>query len=69
MDYGNSEIVPFSRIRSLPQEFKLLDGQAQEATLSFVILLGTETEYGAEALERFKDLCEVRISLVRLVHF
>lgn len=59
MDYGNSEIVPFERIRSLPQNFKSLDGQSKEAVLSFVLLLGSETEYGAEALERFKDLCEV----------
>lgn len=62
MDYGNSEIVPFSRIRSLPDHFKSLDGQAKEAALSFVLLLGSETEYGVEALERFKDLCEVSIS-------
>lgn len=68
MDYGNSEIVPFSRIRSLPQNFKALDGQSKEAALSFVLLLGSETEYGAEALERFKDLCEGRQLVANIDH-
>lgn len=59
IDYGNSEIVPFSRLRPLATEYKTLAGQAKEATLSFVFLLGAESEYGAEALDRFRDLCEV----------
>ncbi|KAM0752525.1 hypothetical protein T439DRAFT_324618 [Meredithblackwellia eburnea MCA 4105] len=60
IDYGNSETIPFSRLRPLAPQFKGLDGQAKEATLSFVTLLGSETEYGLEALDRFRDLCEGR---------
>lgn len=58
---GNSEIVPFSRLRPLAQQFKLLAPQAHEAKLSFVTLIGNELpEYGAEALERFRELTEGR---------
>jgi staphylococcal nuclease domain-containing protein 1 len=56
---GNSETIPYSRLRPLAAQFKTLDSQAKEATLSFVNLLGSETEYGVDALERFRDLCEV----------
>lgn len=57
---GNSEIIPFSRLQPLAPEFRDLEGQAKDATLSFVNLLGHETEYGADAIERFRELCEVR---------
>ncbi|KAL8292267.1 hypothetical protein RQP46_001733 [Phenoliferia psychrophenolica] len=60
IDYGNSETIPFSRLRPLAPQFKGLEGQAKEATLSFVNLLGSETEYGLDALDRFRDLCEGR---------
>ncbi|KAK4705914.1 staphylococcal nuclease domain-containing protein 1, partial [Phenoliferia sp. Uapishka_3] len=64
IDYGNSEVIPFSRLRPLAPQFKALDGQAKEATLSFVNLLGSETEYGADAMDRFRDLCEQGRQLV-----
>ncbi|KAI5475177.1 transcription factor (Snd1/p100) [Pseudohyphozyma bogoriensis] len=60
IDYGNTEIIPFSRLRPLAPQFKGLDAQAKEATLSFVHLLGSETEYGPDALDRFRDLVEGR---------
>ncbi|KAK4054505.1 hypothetical protein OIV83_000999 [Microbotryomycetes sp. JL201] len=58
VDYGNNEIAPFSRIRPLAPQFKTLEPQAKEATLSFIRLLGNETEYGLDALDRFRELCE-----------
>lgn len=59
VDYGNNEIAPFTRIKPLAPQFKALAPQAKEASLSFIRLLGNETEYGVDALERFRDLCEV----------
>jgi staphylococcal nuclease domain-containing protein 1 len=59
IDYGNSEVVPHGNIRSLDPRFKSLPPQAKEATLSFVKLLGPDTEYGSEALDRFRSLVEV----------
>jgi staphylococcal nuclease domain-containing protein 1 len=59
---GNEETTAFSRIRPLDSGFKGLPGQAQEARLSFVKLAGTDTDYGAEALDRFKQLSEVNHS-------
>ncbi|KNZ57389.1 hypothetical protein VP01_2171g1 [Puccinia sorghi] len=58
IDYGNSEVVPHSNIRSLDPRFKSLPPQAKEATLSFVKLLGPDTEYRQEALDRFRSLVE-----------
>ncbi|GAA5820185.1 hypothetical protein JCM11251_005517 [Rhodosporidiobolus azoricus] len=58
IDYGNVETVPFARLRPLAAQFKSLEGQAKEATLSFVSLLDWRTEYGDDAMYRFKELCE-----------
>ncbi|GAA5898069.1 hypothetical protein JCM6882_003319 [Rhodosporidiobolus microsporus] len=58
IDYGNVETVPFARLRPLAAQFKSLEGQAKEATLSFVSLLDWRTEYGADAMDRFRELCE-----------
>ena len=60
IDYGNTEELAYSRLRPLPAQFKALPPQAKEATLSFVQLLGPETEYGRDSVERFRDLCEGR---------
>lgn len=60
IDYGNSEIVSHSHLRPLDIRFKALPAQAKEATLSFVKLLGTDSEYGQEAIDRFRALVEVR---------
>jgi len=59
-DYGNSETLAFDRLRPLDAKFKSLPPQAKEATLSFVQLLGNETEYGADAVDLFRQLCEGR---------
>jgi staphylococcal nuclease domain-containing protein 1 len=69
IDYGNSEVVAHGNIRSLDPRFKSLPAQAKEATLSFVKLLGPDTEYGQEALDRFRSLVEVRRSLLFLPTF
>ncbi|OAV88251.1 hypothetical protein PTTG_01501 [Puccinia triticina 1-1 BBBD Race 1] len=58
IDYGNSEVVPHGNIRSLDPRFKSLPPQAKEATLSFVNLLGPDTEYGQEAMDHFRSLVE-----------
>lgn len=58
VDFGNSDTVPFSLIRPLAPQFKTLESQAKESTLSFVSLLST-TEYAVDALDRFRELCEV----------
>lgn len=57
---GNSEVVPYSNLRPLASQFKSLEGQAKEATLSFVNLLDWRTEYGQDAMDRFRELCEVK---------
>ncbi|BGP08133.1 hypothetical protein JCM10049v2_003979 [Rhodotorula toruloides] len=58
IDYGNVEVLPFSRLRPLAAQFKSLEGQAKEATLSFVSLLDWRTDYGADSIERFREICE-----------
>lgn len=56
---GNSEIIPYTRLRPLAAQFKTLEGQAKDATLSFVSLLDWRVEgYGDEAMDRFRELCE-----------
>ncbi|SCV72043.1 BQ2448_4737 [Microbotryum intermedium] len=60
VDYGNSETIPYTRLRPLAAQFKTLESQAKDATLSFVTLLDHSTEYGLEAQDRFRDLCEGR---------
>lgn len=57
---GNDEVLPFSRLRPLDAKFKTLPPQAQEARLSFVKLVKPEADYGAESLDRFRDLAEGR---------
>ncbi|MBW0476193.1 hypothetical protein O181_015908 [Austropuccinia psidii MF-1] len=60
IDYGNSEIVSYANLRSLDARFKSLPPQAKEAALSFVKLLGSQSEYGQEAHDRFRSLVEGR---------
>ncbi|KAJ7251525.1 hypothetical protein B0H12DRAFT_1119396 [Mycena haematopus] len=60
IDYGNQDTVSFSNIRPLDQKFRSLPGQAHDARLSFVKLVGPESEYYPEAIERFRSLCEGR---------
>lgn len=60
MDYGNEEMMPFSRIRPLDTKFKSLPGQAREARLSFVKLPTKDSEYGPDARRRFGQFTEGR---------
>ena len=34
LDYGNSEVIPFSKLRELPQQFSILPPHAKECTLA-----------------------------------
>lgn len=38
--------------------FRKLEPQAKTSTLTLVKLLGKESDYGAEAIARFRELCE-----------
>ncbi|KAJ6587021.1 hypothetical protein DFH09DRAFT_1430137 [Mycena vulgaris] len=67
-DYGNQDTVAFSNIRPLDQKFRSLPGQAHEARLSFVKLVGPESEYYPEAIERFRSLCEGRKLVANIDH-
>ncbi|TRM69350.1 hypothetical protein BD626DRAFT_473754 [Schizophyllum amplum] len=60
IDYGNQDTVTFSAIRPLDPKFRALPGQAHDARLSFVRIPGPESEYHAEAVDRFRSLCEGR---------
>ncbi|CAG8643723.1 36826_t:CDS:10, partial [Racocetra persica] len=55
IDYGNSETIPLSRIRSIPDNFKQLPPHAYEAVLSFLKVPDREADYGGEAYERLRD--------------
>ncbi|KAJ7770129.1 hypothetical protein DFH07DRAFT_266338 [Mycena maculata] len=68
IDYGNQDTVAFSNIRPLDQKFRSLPGQAHEARLSFIKLVGPESEYYAEAIERFRSLCEGRKLVANIDH-
>jgi len=56
IDYGNSETVPSSRIRKLPQEFKTLKPQAVEAVLAYLKTPPIEDDNGKEAAEFLREL-------------
>jgi len=58
VDYGNSETVPVSRIRKLPEEFNLkkLKPQAVEAVLAYLKAPPIEDDAGKEAAEFLKEL-------------
>jgi len=60
IDYGNQDTVAFKDMRPLDSKFASLPGQAQDARLSFVKLADASSEYGPEAVDRFRLLCEGR---------
>ncbi|GLB37511.1 putative tudor domain containing protein [Lyophyllum shimeji] len=68
IDYGNQDNIPFSNIRPLDPRFRSLPGQAQDARLSFVKLVGPESEYHQEAVDRFRQLCEGRKLIANIDH-
>jgi len=68
IDYGNQETVNFSEVRPLDARFTSLPGQALEARLSFVKLANPSGEYGEEAINRFKSLCDSRRLVANIDH-
>ncbi|CAG8444479.1 574_t:CDS:10 [Acaulospora morrowiae] len=58
IDYGNSETIPVSRIRPIPDNFKKLPSQSQEAVLSFIKVPAREEDYGEDAYERFRSIVD-----------
>jgi len=68
IDYGNQDTIPFSNIRPLDPKFRSLPGQAHDARLSFIKLVGPESEYHAEAIDRFRALCEGRKLVANIDH-
>ncbi|KAF9465009.1 hypothetical protein BDZ94DRAFT_1281658 [Collybia nuda] len=68
IDYGNQDTVTFANIRSLDAKFRSLPGQAHEARLSFVKLVGPESDYHEEAVDRFRSLCEGRKLVANIDH-
>ncbi|KIK67322.1 hypothetical protein GYMLUDRAFT_37413 [Collybiopsis luxurians FD-317 M1] len=60
IDYGNQDTIAFKDIRPLAPQFRSLPGQAQEARLSLIKLVSPDSEYYAEAIDRFRQLCEGR---------
>ncbi|OCH88265.1 transcription factor [Obba rivulosa] len=68
IDYGNQDTVSFTNIRPLDPKFRSLPGQAHDARLSFIKLVGPESEYYAEAVDRFRQLCEGRKLVANIDH-
>jgi len=68
IDYGNQDTVSFSDIRPLDPKFRSLPGQAHDARLSFIKLVGPESDYHMEAIERFRTLCEGRKLVANIDH-
>lgn len=56
VDYGNSEVIPASRIRKLPTDLSTLPHQATEAVLAFLKTPPIEDEFGREAVEFLREL-------------
>ncbi|THH21338.1 hypothetical protein EW146_g211 [Bondarzewia mesenterica] len=66
IDYGNQDTIGFENIRPLDPKFRSLPGQARDARLriafpvSFIKLVGPESDYHQEAVDRFRQMCEGR---------
>ncbi|KAF5370772.1 hypothetical protein D9758_002014 [Tetrapyrgos nigripes] len=68
IDYGNQDTISFSNVRPLDPKFRSLPGQAHDARLSFIKLAGPESDYHAEAIDRFRQLCEGRKLVANIDH-
>jgi len=58
IDYGNSEVVPASRIRQLPSNSNTLPHQAQLANLAYIKPLKEDNDHAGESREVLRDLAE-----------
>ncbi|XP_021721217.1 ribonuclease TUDOR 2-like [Chenopodium quinoa] len=56
IDYGNQEVLPYSRLRPLPPSVLSVPGSAQLCTLAFVKVPSLEEDYGQEAAEYLSEL-------------
>ncbi|KAI0302486.1 transcription factor [Russula brevipes] len=68
IDYGNQDTISFQDIRPLDAKFRALPGQAHDARLSFVRLVGEESEYRDDAVNRFRQLCDGRKLVANIDH-
>ncbi|THV02345.1 transcription factor [Dendrothele bispora CBS 962.96] len=68
IDYGNQDTVGFKNIRPLDPKFRSLPGQAQDARLSFIKLVGPESDYYTDAIDHFRQLCEGRKLVANIDH-
>ncbi|KAI9456612.1 transcription factor [Russula earlei] len=68
IDYGNQDTIGFADIRPLDAKFRTLAGQAHDARLSFVKLVGEESEYRQDAVNRFRQLCDGRKLVANVDH-
>ncbi|RKP40139.1 hypothetical protein BJ085DRAFT_24850 [Dimargaris cristalligena] len=60
IDYGNSEALPFNRLRPLPAAFAKLSAQAHVASLACLKAIPKDQEYGMDAYERLRSMIENR---------
>lgn len=56
IDYGNQEILPYSRLRPLPPSVQSVPGSAQLCSLAFIKVPSLEEDYGQEAAEYLSEL-------------
>ncbi|KMT07827.1 hypothetical protein BVRB_6g146390 [Beta vulgaris subsp. vulgaris] len=56
IDYGNQEVLPYSRLRPLPPSVNSVPGLAQLCSLAFVKIPSLEEDYGQEAAEYLSEL-------------
>lgn len=70
IDYGNSEVVSRSNLRTLPAncEVKDLAAQAQEATLAYIKCPSIGEDHGPEAADYLKDLVWDKPVIVSVIH-
>ncbi|KAN0109313.1 hypothetical protein V8E52_009497 [Russula decolorans] len=68
IDYGNQDTIGFANMRPLDPKFQKLPGQAHDARLSFVKLVGEESEYRQDAINRFHRSCDGRKLVANIDH-